>query len=539
MTRTVEPSGATAPADSAAAVPPRSDLAGDATVAMLSKALYLVTRLCVPPLVLAHVTLVEYGLWSACFILIMYIGLSDAGFSSVYVRYTARYAAAGDVARINRLMSTGVALLSAIAAIVLASLWLALPSLMDWLKIAPAYRDKAEVLLLGSAGMFLLDLTLGAYCYLLHGLQRIRDEQRIAIAGYLLELALIFVLLEAGMGIYSLLAAFVVRYAYTLTRFIRLAHRLLPDLRVSPRLFDRECLKLFFGFGLAVQASTLVSTALFSLDRLLAGLLLGPKGIALFELGAKLPVSAISVPSAIVNVTLPAASRLSADNQAAEIRSLYRQATRSISLLAGAPLAFMAVFATPLTLAWLGVREDLAELPLILAMAAMSSQLHVMTGPASAVFRALGRVEYEFVYHGLRIVALALGIGAAVAMSGMTPRSLALGLGIGGAVAALAYLAFSQRVLSLPMRDLVFGALLPGLGAYPVALALLALAPVTQLDAAPSRWSALALVAAAGVLYVPIVLGVAWRWILQPEERARLARLAAGLGGLTLNWRKA
>ncbi len=251
------------------AAAPHADAAGNAGVAMLAKALYLVTRLCVPPLVLAHITLAEYGLWTACFVLIMYVGLTDVGFSNVYVRFTARYHAEGDVGGVNRLLSTGVIMLSVMALFVLAGVWLSLPLVLDFLKIDAIYREKASVLVLGTTGMFLLDLTLGAYCYLLHGLQRIKEEQKIAIAGYLLELVLIFAFLRAGFGVYALLMAFVLRYSWSLLSFMRLAHRFLPGLQIRPRHFDKSMLRHFFGFGATVQASALLGTALFSIDRLL------------------------------------------------------------------------------------------------------------------------------------------------------------------------------------------------------------------------------------------------------------------------------
>ena len=84
------------------------DVARNAGFAMFAKVFYLVSRLAVPPLVLAHVTLAEYGLWSAAFVLIMYIGLTDVGFSNVYLRFVARFLAQGDIAASNRLLSTGV-----------------------------------------------------------------------------------------------------------------------------------------------------------------------------------------------------------------------------------------------------------------------------------------------------------------------------------------------------------------------------------------------------------------------------------------------
>ncbi|NJD33509.1 MAG: hypothetical protein FIA96_01480, partial [Betaproteobacteria bacterium] len=375
------------------------DVAGNASFAMAANAFYLITRLLLPPLVLSHVALADYGLWSACFILIMYIGLADVGFSNVYVRFTARYHAQGDTAAINRLLSTGVFTLSLMAVCVLGGLWLALPQVLAFLKVLPAQREMATILVMGSAAIFLLDLSLGAYCYLLHGLQRIREEKKVAIVGYALEPLLILLFLLAGLGIYSLLAAFALRYTWSLTSFARLAHRFLPGLEIRPRHFDRAMLRHFFGFGVAVQASTLLGTALFSIDRVIAGFLLGPKGIALFELSAKLPVAAISVPSTISNVTMPAAARHAAKDEQPAIRELYRQSSRAVSFLAGLPLGFMAVFSAPIGVAWLGAREGLEQLPLILALTALWAHLHIVTGPGSAVFRAMGNVGNEFIYH--------------------------------------------------------------------------------------------------------------------------------------------
>ena len=518
----------------------RADAAGNAGVAMFAKALYLATRLCVPPLVLAHITLAEYGLWTACFVLIMYVGLTDVGFSNVYVRFTARYHAEGDVEAINRLLSTGVIMLSAMALPVLAGVWLALPLVLDFLNIGAVYRQKASILVIGTTGMFMLDLTLGAYCYLLHGLQRIKEEQKVAIAGYLLELALIFAFLRADFGVYALLMAFVLRYSWSLLAFMRLAHRFVPGLQIRPRHFDKQMLRHFFGFGATVQASALLGTALFSVDRLLAGFLLGPKGIALFELAAKLPVSALAVPSAISNVTLAAAAGHAACDNAGAIRDLYRQATRSVSLLAGIPLGFMALFAEPIGRAWLGkggeLGGDLAGFPLIMALTALWSHLHIVTGPGSAVMRAMGKASNEFVYHGLRLALLALCVGAALLLAPSATEGLAWGLSIGGATAAAAYLVVNQRLLDIPRRLLLTEVLLPGLLAYPVA-GLLRVLWDLLIPATTGRWEMLVFLGVFGTLYVFAHLLLTWNQVLTGEERLRLTERCTKLIGRLPQWK--
>lgn len=531
------PPTAMATPDAAVSAPP--DVAGNAGFAMAANAFYLLTRLLLPPLVLSHVSLADYGLWSACFILIMYIGLTDVGFSSVYVRFVARFHAQGDTAAINRLLSTGVLTLLLMAVCVLTGLWLALPQVLGFLKVLPEQREMATLLVMGSAAMFLLDLTLGAYCYLLHGLQRIREEKKVAIVGYALEPLLILAFLLAGWGIYSLLAAFVLRYTWSLASFARLAHRFLPGLEIRPRHFDRAMLRHFFGFGVAVQASTLLGTMLFSIDRVIAGFLLGPKGIALFELSTKLPVAAISVPSTISSVTMPAAARQAANNEQSAIRDLYQQSSRAVSFLAGLPLGFMAAFSAPIGLGWLGVREGLEQLPLILALTALWSHLHIVTGPGSAVFRAMGKVGNEFVYHGLRIAGLGLGIGSAILVLGANATALIVGLSFGSAAAAILYMIHNQRKLALRTGALFSAILLPGFAAYPLAIALLLVWQVS-LPAALGRWETLAALCLFGITHSALWAFVTWHQLSAGErERVRglLSRSANAATNLFPKWR--
>jgi len=500
-------------------------LATNAVVTMLSRLLYLATRLAVPPLVLAHIGLEEYALWSAAFLLVMYVGLADAGFANVYVRFVARYHARGRLAAINRLLSTGmVALGGASLAIMLGLAW-AIDPLIDGLGIAPAQRGTARVLLFGATGMFLLDLSLGAFCYLLHGLQRMREEQTIAVIGYLAEVVAIVALLNAGFGVYSLLLAFVLRYSWSLAAFVVLAHRLLPGLRVRPGLFDRRMLRHFLGYGSRVQLSALVSTVLVTLDRTLAGFFFGATTLALFELAGKLPLSAISVPAVISRVTLPAAAQAQAHDDRPRLQRLCADGTRYTALVAALPLAFLGSFAGPVAAAWLGGDAPLlADLPALLLLAALAAQLHVATGPGSAVFRATGQVSNEFVYHGLRIAAIAVALLVARLAFAWQPLALAAALAVGNSVASLAYLLFNQRRLGLRLAALLRRVAVPAAVPWTVAAALRPLWP----DAA--RWSSLESVAALGVLglvYLAVVAVVVVPLVLDRGERRWLQHALA------------
>lgn len=506
------------------AAPQAASMTGDASFSMLAKILYLVTRLGIPPMILAHVSLNTYGLWSACFILVGYIGLADLGFSSVYVRSAARLHAQQDTAGIGALLSTGISCMLGISLILLLLISLSLPQLIQGLQIAPANQASAKILILGVVLVFLFDMSLNAFAYVLHGMQRFRSEQKVWMLAFLLEMAMIALFLMSGFGIYALLIAFAIRYVFSIACNIRQVYLALPGLRIGLRQFDRTLLPHFLRFGLSIQASSFFSMALHSADRLIAGFFLGPAAIALFDLGGKLPVSAMSIPAAITQITMPAAARLSLNQQAGEhstaMRDLYASTTRSVCLVSALPMAFLAVFSLPLCLTWLGPHPDLSTLPTLMSLAALGAFLHITTGPGTSVFRGMGLTGNEFIYHGLRISCIAIALTVAWLCGGLHILSIAIALAAASAVAAILYLSHNHRKLGLSLQHLLKKILLPGSSAFASALLLHAL---WQLVLPPElgRWQTLALLGLFGILHSLLSAIAAWL-LCDADEKCHL-----------------
>ena len=510
---------------------PASNLTSDVTFSMMAKVLYLITRLGLPPMILAHVTLAEYGLWSACFILIGYIGMADLGLATAYVRGASRMHASNDIAGIGSMLSTGMTLMAGVALVLLTLIVVTLPNLMNLLKIDSAGRATATLLIIGTAAIFLVDMSVSAFAYVLHGLQQYRAEQRNWVAAFMLELVLIIAFLLGGMGIFSLMAAFMLRLGYSMVANMRVAYRVLPGLSVSLRQFDRRLLRGFLGSGMVMQANSLMAIGLQSVDKLAAGIILGPASIALFDIGAKLPAAAISIPSAISQLAMPAAARLPPaersfrqDWQQDPLAQLYVKTSRSCMLMASLMNSFLAAFSIPLCVAWLGQRAGFDVLPLLMTLTACSTALHVSTGPGSAVFRGCGRLGNEFVYHGLRMLLSALALGTLYYFMAASVAMLAIALSLALAVAAVLYMAHNHRALGLPLTHLLTRILLPGLLPFGIG-ALLYLAWRLIVPADTGRWPTLALLALFGALHLGLCGLAIWR-LLDGDERGKLEALA-------------
>jgi O-antigen/teichoic acid export membrane protein len=500
---------------------------------MGGKLLYAATRVALPPLALAHMGLADYGLWAACFVLVGYLGMAASGFTLVYLRSTAQHHAAGDMASISRLLSTGILAMAGVGAALLGALWLSMPHLLALFKVPPGQQAVASLLWLGAAGVFLADMSLGAFANVLHAIGRVRQEQQVWVVAFVLEALLIVAFLNLGWGVLGLLAAFALRYLFSASANAWLACRALPGVVLSWRLFSRPLLRTFFGFGAGMQLSGLLASALHSADRLLAGALLGPQATALVDLAAKLPITAASIGSSASAVAVSASARHDMQGRSSEVLQVYQDASRITVASLALTLPFLAAFAQPLSLAWLGAGEAQASMAGLLPFMAAALHAHMLTGPVTAVSRGRGRLGSDFSYAAVRFAALGLAAGAFLASGSSALIGLVAALCGAQMAAASGFLAVAHRRLCGHWRGLASGVFAPSLGVYALAGALhLAL---TQAGPAPTdRAGALWAVAGAGLLWLPLSAALLAALLLPAGEAQRLVQRALQ----PLNWKR-
>lgn len=450
----------------------RRTLSSNIKASLGTNIFYLLTRLFIPPYVLGFVPLAEYGLWSYCFIILSYLGMGVFGVTNVYVRYITVYAAEKKLEPINQLLSTGIFSISFICILLFTALSWSLPWLLDLFHVEDALRPMARTLILGTTLIFMVDLTIGAFIYVLHSLQEIVLEKFIWMLSFVVESLFIVILLHYGYGIYSLLWAFAVRTVISIVLSAIAAKKKLPSLWVAPQLFRKAMLKLFVHFGGIVQLSGLLGIINRSIEKVFAGSFLGLEATALYEVGEKFPVMSLNLPGSVTAVFLPATTHFHAKEQDKNILTVYTQGSRFINLLTGSMMGFMAAFSTPLIQSWLGMNPTYLVAASILSWFTIAYQLDTLTGPPSAIYRAINQPQKELYYGFLQLVtvviAAAIGFtlyGATIAMINITVVSMMV-------LSALSYLYFSNKFLGVSQKEYLCTVLLPGLLPYAIGFAL-------------------------------------------------------------------
>jgi O-antigen/teichoic acid export membrane protein len=502
----------------------KNQLSQNVSMKLAARLFYMLTRFFLPPLTLSYVTLEEYGIWVTCFILIGYLGMSAFGVSNVYVRYVAEYHARRETDKINRLLSTGLTVITALCVLLLAILWFGLPLIIARLNIPGHLHDTAFTLLFVTSAAFALDISLGAFTYVLSGLQRVADQMLVWVVSFCLEAILIVALLLSGYGIYALLWAYVFRSLVATAAYVFFCYRALPGLSLGIRHFDRQMLRLFYGYGAVVQLSGLLGMFLYSIEKLIAGVFIGVRATGLFDVGEKMPVMVSQIPASMNSILLPAFSSLHSLEQRREVARLYLMGSRYLNMIMGGLMGFLAAYSAPVITAWVGYDEKYHTAALILTLVCLPYQMHELTGPASAFHRGVGKPARELVYPVSQLLLVALTITLAFLWMGITVIAICVAVALSMVLSALLYLAYTNRCIGLGLGEYARQVLAPGISPYLVGFALEWLTRPWFVWAGAERWHILPALGACGVVYGLLSTALLYRVMCDWSEREYLRK---------------
>ncbi len=499
-----------------------------------ARALYMITRVGIPPFVLARIGLEAYGLWTTIFLLVSYLGLSTLGISNVYIKYVAEYHARREYDKANTLLSTGLSITVPLCSALYAAIWLGWGWVAKLLHLPASHAADGKEAVLIVVGIFLASISLNVFSDTLNGMQQIAANQYFWTAGFLAEFVLIVVLVGGGRGIRGLAEAYLARTVIEDGLKMWWAWRKLPWLHLSPRLARRAALKTVIHFGGLVQFQSLLTTMINSIERMLALLLVNVSAAGLMDFAKKWPQSFSSIPMAFFAAFLPAASHLEASSDAGtkqkNLSDFYLRGARYSNLCTAYFCSMMALWTYPILHVWLGAKMPMPGVLTMLFFAfSVSMQFHMLTGPGTSILRGMGMVWEEFYYSVPNLIFLAV----TVPLSYLYFEAWTT-LGIGVAVAAATICSACVLmvrvifVLRVSAGAYVKQVLLPG--CVPYASAALLAWPVWWTTARLGRWTGAGVVLAAGTLHGAIMMALLYGSALNAQEKQQVSRIPTLVG---------
>ena len=501
---------------------------------IVARGLYMVTRVGIPPFVLARIGLEAYGLWTTIFLLVSYLGLSTLGVSNVYIKYVAEYHARREYDKANTLLSTGLSITVPLCSALYAVIWLGWGWVAKLLHLPASHASDGKEAVLIVVGIFLASISLNVFGDTLNGMQEIAANQYFWTAGFLAEFVLIVVLVGGGRGIRGLAEAYLARTVIEDGLKMWWAWKKLPWLRLSPRLARREALRPVLHFGGLVQFQSLLTTVINSIERMLALVLVNVSAAGLMDFAKKWPQSFSSIPMAFFAAFLPAASHLEASSDAETkqkaMGSFYLRGARYANLCTAYFCSMMALWTYPILRVWLGAKMPMPGVLTTLFLAfSVSMQFHMLTGPGTSILRGMGMVWEEFYYSVPNLVFLALTVPVSyLYFKAWTTLGIGLAVAAATMLSACVLMTRVAFVLRLRARDYVRQVLLPG--CVPYASAAVLAWPVWWLTARLNRWEGATVVLVAGALHGALMLGMLYGSVMDAKEKQQARGLSAKAG---------
>lgn len=312
------------------------------------------------PYIVSTIGKERFGLWVIVAVVTQYCGLADLGIAHPLSKYIAEYYAKRDFARLNQVVTTGLAFYAAFGAVILALVYSMSGFFLRMFTFSPdLYPDALFSLRIGVL-IFVLELAASCVTSVLRGLQRIDVTRKVQMIYVVINAAGTVLVLKLGYGLRGLFLNDLACFLVTSSLETGISFAALPTLRIARRFLSAEMFKRLFSFGIRVQASRLATLIGFQLDKILIGYFLAIGLVTFYEIGAKVSFGLRQLSLLVFPILVPAFSELSVHRPKAEIYALAVRLTKMLSF-AMVPCTAFLIFAAPRFItAWMGPGYELS-----------------------------------------------------------------------------------------------------------------------------------------------------------------------------------
>ena len=265
----------------------------------------------------------RYGVWTLVVGITGYYGLLDLGVASGMTQYLTRYLAAKDIDKLNTSASTGFVALSCIGFLVfVGSLIVAFSA--SWLfRIQAASPAEVTWVLVITGTSVAMQFVFFTYSAVFTAVQRFDLSNVIGISTRILSAVATVICLNAGYGLVGL--SLVVAGTNLIDYLIRwrVALRLLPDMKISLKLVNRESFREVMTFGTWNFVSASSGRLISYTDALVIAAFMPVAAVAPFAIAANLRSYFDEIFVRVGFVFFPAVTELDARGDQAGLRQVY------------------------------------------------------------------------------------------------------------------------------------------------------------------------------------------------------------------------
>lgn len=292
------------------------------------------------PFVVNSLGAAYFGIWALTMQFTGYMYILDFGVRDSVIRYTARYRGLGQAAKLNRLLTTSLAIYVPIAVLATIVTGLAVVWFPRWFQIDPRYATEARIAV-GFVGLTIAQgFVFNAFTGVLQGLQRFDIANNIGVLGNVARTGLVVLSIKSGWGLIGLSA---IQFGLSLLGSLATTWYALRLLEAEGLAFvptwtrgrrGAALTRRIFGYSAYVFVNNVGQKIILASDAVVVARFLPVASVTYFAIAGNLVNLLRAVVVASVWVLMPLASHYASKRMNHEIRILLVRASKGALLVA-------------------------------------------------------------------------------------------------------------------------------------------------------------------------------------------------------------
>ena len=419
---------------------------------VVSSAAQIGTRLVTVPIVIHHLGLGGYGIWSIIIVTAAYMRFGSAGIKSAFQKYVAEATGNGDFQTANKLVSTGSFTMLALSLTTLIPVALLAHKIARASGVPPEFLSAAAASIAVLACIYAVSNFGAAFEAIVMGGHRIDLTRKYSTILTVCEAVVIVVMLHFGYGLLAMTLVMGISELIYIFCCYRASLHVVPEMQIRMAHFTKSAFPELVRFAGSYQLINVLELMYGAILPVALLKCFGAEAAGVFAVASRVVTSGLIAQDALVLPILSGGTMVFASGSIEQTKLFLAKSFKVTLAAALLPLAFVAAFGTSLVFAWTGQVDPRFRAAIWLT--ALAALLKAISLLQLVLYRASGRALLDNIRQVLRILAILVvaffgrSLGFNGVLAGMAGAEL-IGVAFMFCAMAATFHAFSARIFTV------------------------------------------------------------------------------------------
>lgn len=395
---------------------------------VVNSAVWAATRLITVPIVVYHLGLSGYGIWSIIMTSAAYMRFGAAGIKSAFQKYVAEATGTGNFEKANELVSTGSISMLGLSALGLIPVAIFSRKVAQAAGVPPEFISAAAASLTVLAFTYLISNFGAAFEAIVMGGHRIDLTRKFNTILTVCEAVAVIVVLHLGYGLVAMTIVMAASELFYIFACYVVSHQIVPRMKIGFAHFRNHAFPELLRFAGSYQLVNVLELSYSAIWPIVLLRCFGPEANGIAALAGRVVTSCLIAQDALLLPILSGGTMVFASGTVERVKLFLAKSFKITVMVSLPPLAFVSAFGALIVQAWTG--ETRSAFSAAIALTALASFLKALSLLQLILYRSSGKALLDNIRQVLRIIttlviaAVARKIGFLGVLAGMSVAEL-------------------------------------------------------------------------------------------------------------------